>query len=93
MQTDFTQLRIALQSPAKGLYALERMRPLLIEALKDWPVVGIEVANHLLPLGKPISEHSRIVIDALLKSISLQTLSASHDILKTTKMYELLILP
>lgn len=90
MQHDFTKLRQALRDPADGPYAVAKMRELLLEALQAWPLERYQVADHLLPHGSPIRKGARGAIEGLLASITAPEASAVNDILKFSKMCELL---
>ncbi|WP_348971413.1 hypothetical protein [Pseudomonas atacamensis] len=90
MQHDLTKLRHALQNPADGPYALERMRNLLLEALHDWPVEKYHTADYLLPWGRPIAKRSRRTIEGLLSIVEDPGVKLGSSILKLTKMCELL---
>lgn len=90
MQHDFTKLRLALQDQADGHYALERMRELLIQTLKDWPEERYHVADYLLPWGLPITARSRKTIEGLLAIVGTPRSGRENSILKLTKMCELI---
>lgn len=60
MHCDFTNLKQALQDPADGPYALDRMRGLLVQGLKsDWPSEAYPVTDLLLPWSGKISDRAR----------------------------------
>ncbi|WP_432755554.1 hypothetical protein [Pseudomonas sp. WMBT8] len=60
MLHDFTSLKLALQDPAYGPYALSKMRELLIQGLeRSWPSEAYAVTNLLLPWSGKISDQSR----------------------------------
>lgn len=90
MQHDFTKLRQALRDPADGPYAVAKMRELLLEALQAWPLEKYHVADYLLPHGSLIRKGARGAIDGLLAFITAPEASAANDILKISKMCELL---
>ncbi|WP_444756566.1 hypothetical protein [Pseudomonas sp. A014] len=90
MQHDFTKLRQALRDPADGPYAVAKMRELLLEALQSWPLERYQVADHLLPHGSPIRKGARNAIAGLLGVITGDQARAVNDILKFSKMCELL---
>ncbi len=90
MQHDFTKLRQALRDPADGPNAVANMRELLLEALQAWPLERYKVADYLLPHGSPIRKGARSAIEALLASISGPEASKVNDILRFSKMCELL---
>ncbi len=66
MQRDFAKLRQALKDPADGPYAVGKMRELLVDLLRDYPRERYQVADLLLPHGRPISQNSRKVVDYLI---------------------------
>lgn len=66
MQRDFAKLRQALKDPADGPYAVGKMRELLVDLLRDYPRERYQVADLLLPHGRPISQNSRKVVDCLI---------------------------
>lgn len=66
MQRDFAKLRQALKDPADGPYAVGKMRELLVDLLRDYPSERYQVADLLLPHGRPISQNSRKVVDCLI---------------------------
>ncbi|MDH1143310.1 MULTISPECIES: hypothetical protein [Pseudomonas] len=90
MQHDFTKLRQALRDPADGPYAVAKMRELLLEALQAWPLERYQVADYLIPHGSPIRKGARGAIEGLLACITVPEASAVNDILKFSKMCELL---
>ena len=90
MLHDFTKLRHALQDPADGPYALERMRSLLLEALQDWPVEKYHTADYLLPWGRPIKKRSRGTIEGLLSIVEDPEVKLGSSILELTEMCEML---
>ncbi|MBX8510274.1 hypothetical protein K5D34_11355 [Pseudomonas cichorii] len=77
MKHDFTKLKRALQYPADGLYALEKIRGMLLEALEDWPTEKYQVADYLLPWGQPIKKSSRNTIAHLLNLINDQCIGTN----------------
>jgi len=91
MQHDFAKLRQALQDPADGPYALEGMRELLIEALRDWPGERYQTADYLLPWGRKITTRARSTIEGLLTTIGGRHIVSEDNILKIAKMCELLL--
>ena len=66
MQRDFAKLRQTLKDPADGPYAVGKMRELLVDLLRDYPRERYQVADLLLPHGRPISQNSRKVVDYLI---------------------------
>lgn len=90
MQHDFKKLRLVLQDQADGPYALERMRELLIQTLKDWPQERYHVVDYLLPWGRPIAARSRKTIEGLLAIVDTLPSGSETSILKLTKMCELI---
>lgn len=90
MQHDFTKLRQALRDPADGPYAVAKMRELLLEALQAWPIERYHVADYLLPHGSLIRKGARGAIEALLAFITVSEASAVSDILKISKICEML---
>lgn len=90
MEHDFTKLRQALRDPADGPYAIAKMRELLLEALQAWPLERYHVADYLLPHGRSIRKGARGAIEGLLASITGPETSPVNDILKFSKMCELL---
>lgn len=70
MHSDFTNLKQTLQDPADGPYALDRMRGLLVQVLKnDWPSEAYTVADLLLPWSGKISDRSRGQIAWLIEQL------------------------
>ena len=90
MKRDFSRLRCALENPADGLYALEKIRGLLLEALEDWPSERYQVADYLLPWGRPIRKSSRNTIDHLLNHINDQAIGGAKGILKPMELIDFL---
>lgn len=89
MQYNFTKLKQALQDPADGPYALERVRLLLLEALQDWPLEKYLTTDYLLPWGRPIAKRSRCTIEGLLIFIESPAARSTRSIFKMAKMLEL----
>ncbi|MBS6036502.1 MULTISPECIES: hypothetical protein [Pseudomonas] len=69
MQQDFTKLRQALKDSADGPYAVGKMRELLVELLRDYPRERYQVADLLLPHGRPINQNSRKVVKYLIEQL------------------------